>query len=325
MSTIKILSIDGGGIRGIIPAIILSTIEEKTGKPIAELFDVIAGTSTGGLLALGLTKPLPDGTPQYSAKKFIELYEQEGKNIFFNPEKTPSSSKPKYPYTGIEEVLGRYFEETRLSEALQEVLITSYDVAKSSPYFFKRHKAQAKPNLHDFPFSKVARATSAVPGYFEPLKLVVNDPAFPDRVLIDGGVFAANPAMCAYVEAKTLYPDATDFLLVSIGTGELVHKLYYEQIKDWGTNQWSQSLLDVIFNGIADTVDYQLQKLLPSTFCQKHYYRFQTDNLEPGSIIDDPSYTNIQSLKSLAQTIIETQNKDLEQLCQQLVSSQVKI
>ena len=71
MSTIKILSIDGGGIRGIIPAIILSRIEEKTLKPIAELFDLIAGTSTGGLLALALTKPSPDSIPQYSAKKLI--------------------------------------------------------------------------------------------------------------------------------------------------------------------------------------------------------------------------------------------------------------
>ena len=319
MSTIKILSIDGGGIRGIIAAIILSIIEEKTGKPIAELFDVIAGTSTGGLLALGLTKPLPDGTPQYSAKKFIELYEQEGQNIFFNPETIPSPSKPKYASTGIEEVLGRYFEETRLSEALQEVLITSYDVAKSSPYFFKRHKAQKNPNLHDFPIAKVARATSAVPGYFEPLKLEVNDPAFPDPVLIDGGVFAANPAMCAYIEAKTLYPDTTDFLLVSVGTGELTHKLSYEQIKDWGRSQWSQSLLDIVFDGIADTVDYQLKQLLPSKFCHKYYYRFQTNNLEPGNIFDDTSYNNIQSLKILAQTIIETRDKDLEKLCQQLV------
>jgi uncharacterized protein len=322
MCTIKILSIDGGGIRGIIPAIILSVIEEKTGKTIAELFDIIAGTSTGGLLALALTKPLPDGTPQYSAKKLIELYEQEGGNIFFNPEGPPSQMKPKYPSDGIEEVLGRYFEETRLSEALQEVLITSYDVEKSSPYFFKRHQAQAKPNLHDFPMAKVGRATSAVPGYFEPLRLEVNEPAFPNRVLIDGGVFASNPAMCAYGEAKTLYPDARDFLLVSIGTGELTRKLCYEEIKDWGMAQWLQPLLDVIFDGVADTVDYQLKELLPSEFCNKYYYRFQTDKLEPDSAIDDASYCNIQFLKNLAQTIIEKQDRDLEELCQQLVSLQ---
>jgi uncharacterized protein len=159
-------------------------------------------------------------------------------------------------------------------------------------------------------------------GYFEPLKLEVNDAAFPNRVLIGGGVFASNPAMCAYSEAKNLYPDATDFLLVSIGTGELTHKLCYEQIKDWGMAQWLQPLLDVIFDGIADTVDYQLKELLPSRLCQKYYYRFQTDKLDADSVIDDASYCNIQSLKSLAQIIIETQDKDLEELCQQLVSLQ---
>ncbi|OKH28269.1 hypothetical protein NIES2101_43675, partial [Calothrix sp. HK-06] len=66
------------------------------------------------------------------------------------------------------------------------------------------------------------------------------------------------------------------------------------------------------------TIDYQLKELLPSKFCQKYYYRFQTDKLEPSDIIDDTSYRNIQSLKTLAQTIIETQDKDLEELCQQL-------
>ncbi len=322
MCTIKILSIDGGGIRGIIPAIILSVIEEKTGKAIAELFDIIAGTSTGGLLALALTKPLPDGTPEYSAKRLIELYEQEGGNIFFNPEEIPSPLKPKYPSDGIEKVLKTYFEEARLSEALQEVLIASYDVEQSSPYFFKRHQAQIKPNLYDFPMAKVARATSAVPGYFAPLKLEVNEPASPNLVLIDGGVFANNPAMCAYSEAKNLYPDETDFLLVSIGTGELTRKLCYEEIKDWGMVQWSQSLLDIIFDGVADAVNYQLKELLPPELCQKYYYRFQTDKLAPDSAIDDVSECNIQFLKGLAQIIIEKQEEDLDELCQKLVCMQ---
>src|SRR5215216_5033946 len=81
----KVLSIDGGGIRGIIPAMVLAEIERRTGKRIAEMFDRIAGTSTGGILALGLTKPGQDGGPEYSAKKLIELYETEGGKIFSIP------------------------------------------------------------------------------------------------------------------------------------------------------------------------------------------------------------------------------------------------
>ncbi len=84
MKTIKILSIDGGGIRGIIPAVILSAIEDMTGKKIADMFDLIAGTSTGGIVALGLTKPNANGQPQYAAKDLVALYEKEGENIFDN-------------------------------------------------------------------------------------------------------------------------------------------------------------------------------------------------------------------------------------------------
>jgi uncharacterized protein len=79
---VRILSIDGGGIRGVIPATILARIELLTGKPICELFDLIAGTSTGGILTLGLTKPGADRTPSHSAAQMIALYEDEGGRIF---------------------------------------------------------------------------------------------------------------------------------------------------------------------------------------------------------------------------------------------------
>lgn len=77
---VKVLSIDGGGIRGLIPATVLSAIEERTKARTADLFDLIAGTSTGGILALGLVKPSPRSRrkPQYSAAELAELYEQEG-------------------------------------------------------------------------------------------------------------------------------------------------------------------------------------------------------------------------------------------------------
>lgn len=325
MKIIKILSIDGGGIRGIIPAVILSAIEDLTGKHITHLFDFIAGTSTGGILTLGLTKPNSDGKPQYTAKDLIELYEKEGRNIFRRSKLIPNHVQPlvkyKFPSDGIEDVLGRYFETIRLSEALQEVLITSYDIEKRSPYFFRRSQARANPNLYDFPMAKVARATSAAPTYFEPLKLKVNQSASPYHAFIDGGVFANNPAMCAYAEVKSIYPNVTDILVVSIGTGELARRLPYEEIKNWGMAQWAQPILDVVFDGISDTVDYQLQQLLPITEDgNKRYYRFQTDKLEQNDVIDDTNESNIQSLKVLAQKILEERNSDLKGLCKKLIS-----
>lgn len=114
----KILSIDGGGIRGILPARILNEIEER-GKKIAHLFDSIAGTSTGGILALCLTKPNKDkdkkNTPQYSALDILELYENEGGKIFSKScWITGSLIEAKYPIDGMEEVLSKYLGDTKI-------------------------------------------------------------------------------------------------------------------------------------------------------------------------------------------------------------------
>ncbi|MEO1088356.1 MAG: patatin-like phospholipase family protein, partial [Acidobacteriota bacterium] len=80
--TRKILAIDGGGIRGLIPALVLEAMEEKTGRPVSEIFDLVAGTSTGGILALGLVRPGDGGGPAYSAADLAELYERRGGQIF---------------------------------------------------------------------------------------------------------------------------------------------------------------------------------------------------------------------------------------------------
>ncbi|OKH21069.1 patatin [Hydrococcus rivularis NIES-593] len=261
---LKILSIDGGGIRGIISAIILAEIEKLTQKPISELFALIVGTSTGGILALGLTVPNAEGKPRYSAEDLIALYENEGGRIFSRSlwhkiRAAGNLLEEKYPSDGIKGVLAEYFGETRLKEALTEVLITSYEIEQRIPFFFKSTSAKdsLKTASRDFFMKQVARATSAAPTYFEPIRIETDDLA-KSYALIDGGVFANNPTMCALVEAKTTFPDVNDFLVVSLGTGELIRPILYEQAREWGKAEWGQPLLSVVFSGINKTVDYQL-------------------------------------------------------------------
>jgi patatin-like phospholipase/acyl hydrolase len=320
---VRILSIDGGGIRGIIPALILAEIEKRTHKPIATLFNLIAGTSTGGILALGLTKPNTQGKPQYSADALIALYETEGRKIFSRSvwhriRAVGNLVEERYPADGIEEVLDRYFEETTLADTLTEVLITSYEIERRIPFFFKSRKAKTKKG-YNFLMKQVARATSAAPTYFEPFKLETNDSS-DYYTLIDGGVFANNPAMCGFVEAKALYPEADNFLVVSLGTGELTRRLPYHEVKGWGLARWAQPILSVVFDGVSDTVDYQLRELLPpAKDGTRRYYRFQTRLDEGNDDMDDASRTNIHILKLLAEDIIRNNSYSLETLCQQLV------
>ena len=129
----------------------------------------------------------------------------------------------------------------------------SYDTNEPGPYFFKTTDAKASPD-DDFPLNVVARATSAAPTYFEPVESG-------ERALVDGGVFATNPAMCALAEAlNTVSPK--EVVLVSLGTGERTHKRDFDEIKDWGLANWARPILDVVFDGVSDAVNYQLKRVL---------------------------------------------------------------
>jgi patatin-like phospholipase/acyl hydrolase len=316
----KVLSIDGGGIRGVIPGTIMAEIERRTGEPIFNLFDLIAGTSTGGILALGLTKPDPQNLKknEYSAGDAVKMYEDKGDEIFsrsvwYRLHSRFGLTDEKYPTKGIETVLDEYFGGARLKDALTNVLITSYEIERRFPFFFRSSRAKNDPT-YDFPTAKVARATSAAPTYFEPLKLETEDSA-DYYALVDGGVYANNPAMCAYVEALTLnQPPNNDILVVSLGTGQLTRPLPFDQAKDWGLIQWAQPILNVVFDGVSDTVEYQLKNLLP----EDRYYRFQTTLDVGNDDMDDASRTNIRVLKLKAEELIHERESDIDALCRLL-------
>src|ERR671911_2517793 len=320
----KVLSIDGGGIRGIIPAMVLAEIERRTGKLTSESFDLVAGTSTGGILALGLTKPGQGGKAQYSAETLIELYETEGGksfdlSVWHQLQSVGGFAEEKYPSKGIEEVAKRYFDDFPLAEALTEVLVTAYEIERRGPWFFKRRHARDQDRKGDnFLMREVARATSAASTYFEPLQLEWGP--YGERAFIDGGVHSNNPAMCAYVEAIKIYPEE-DILVVSLGTGEPTREMSYEEVKGWGLALWAQPILNVVFDGVSDTVDYQLKELLSTEEGDaRRYYRFQTVLKIGNDDMDDAGATNIAALKAKAQEIIDKPDTALETLCAQLIA-----
>jgi uncharacterized protein len=324
----KVLSIDGGGIRGIIPAMVLAEIEERTGKSIAETFDFITGTSTGGILALGLAMPGDGGRPRYTASELIELYENEGASIFSGRAGSIRNLyEERYPSAGVEEVLNRYFGDARLKDALSTVFVTSYEIQLRAPFFFRSERAKVDAD-YDFPMREVARATSAAPTYFEPAKAEAKGPV-DYYALVDGGVFANNPAMCAYVEATSILkerasasPDEPTILVVSLGTGQLTDRLRYEEVAGWGLVKWARPLIDVVFDGVSDTVDFQLKQLLPrGEDGLRRYYRFQSELVEVSDAMDDVTPKNMRDLKLLAQTMIDSEEERLSELYQGLGSN----
>ncbi len=191
-----ILSVDGGGIRGIIPAIILAEIESRTKKPISQIFDLMAGTSTGGIVVAGLCK---SNKLQYSANDLVELYQEYGPYIFQASlwRKSIASwlSGSQYSYKNMEFILNKYFGESTMADVASNLLLTSYDIHNSCEFFFKSWKEE------NIKLKDALRATTAAPTYFTPKRLKISQR---ERVLIDGGVFANNPAACAYASALSL-------------------------------------------------------------------------------------------------------------------------
>jgi patatin-like phospholipase/acyl hydrolase len=317
----KILSIDGGGIRGIIPALVLARIEQQTGKPASELFDLIAGTSTGGILALGLVKPGPTGIPEYSADQLAELYERQGSTIFHRSGwrrilACNNLFDGKYPASGIESVLEEYFGDARLKSALTEVFVTSYEIERQFPFFFRSSRARATPS-YDFPMKLAARATSAAPTYFEPLKMDTDGNAA-YFALVDGGLFANNPALCALVEAREIF-GPEECMVVSLGTGSLTRPLPVEKAKTWGLARWAKPVLNITLDGVSSSVDYQLHHLLPRTGSGRRYYRFQPTLHPENQEMDNTSRQNLRGLKLLAESMLRSREDDINELCELLV------
>jgi len=312
MATRTILSIDGGGIRGIIPARILELIEARTGEPIASLFDVIAGTSTGGILALGLTKPNGARTgPALSASELVKLYEDEGKPIFNRSawhviEALGQLNGPKYDGEGARVALTKYLSGARLKEARTRVLVTAYEIQIRKPFFFKSWLAETDP-ASDFDTVDVARATSAAPTFFPPVQVVSAGHAF---AFIDGGVFANNPTMCAVADAWKYWP-GDDLLVVSLGTGNTDRPIAYDRAKGWGLAEWAHPLVEILVDGVTDTVDYEAREAVGQ------YYRFQTDLPANLQDFDDPS--NVAPLRHAADRLIQDRAEDLTALCEKLM------
>jgi predicted acylesterase/phospholipase RssA len=314
---LRVLALDGGGIRGVIPATLLAEIEQKTGKPIAETFDLIAGTSTGGILALGLTTPDPDdpSKPRYRAEELVAMYAEKGSTIFglslgHRLLTVFGLFGSKYAVGGLDKTLRGYFGDSRLKDALAEVLITSYDLETRDSWFLARHKAREDSATNDFPMVQVARATSAAPTYFRPERLTDDPPT----AMIDGGVHSNNPALCAWVETVKLHGQQ-DILLVSIGTGRVKTPISFAKARAWGLIGWVRPLFGIFMDAVAATVEHELGWLLTPKNGEPRYFRFQAE-LPPGmGSMDNTSPEHIAALKQQAQLIIERNRKELDDLC----------
>ena len=309
----RILSIDGGGIRGIIPAAILAEIERKTGKPISSLFDLVAGTSTGGMLALGLNMPDGTGAPRHTAASLKELYEDKGREIFQQTLWRKLSTMAgyldtEYGHNFLEGILDEYLGGATMSESLTRSLVTSYDIGNREPFIFRSWEER----LRDIQMRDAGRATSAAPTYFEPAVLTIEGN---EHTLIDGGVFLNNPALSSYLEAVKIFPDADEFVLVSLGTGENTRPITFEEARSWGKIEWAVPIFEVIFDGLNDAIDYHLTQILG-----RNYYRLQNKVHLPGfgMTMEAETDSQIEDVIKDARELVQENDMLIDEICERL-------
>jgi patatin-like phospholipase/acyl hydrolase len=303
----RVLSIDGGGIRGLIPALVLAEIERRTGRRTADLFDLIAGTSTGGILACALTRPGEDGAPRYSAEELTQLYVDEGPRIFHHSllhtiESAGGIFDEKYDNAGLRGALDQYLGDARLSQTLIPIFVTAYDIEHRRAFFFRTG------GEWDHRLADVALATSAAPTYFEPARVE-------GFALIDGGVFASNPSLCAYIDlvkAGTA-PDLT--VLCSLGTGEQIHRFEYEKARDWGLLEWAHPVIDVMLSSQAETVGFGMEHLLG-----ERYVRLTRRLTIAHDAMDDAGPQNLADLREEAERLIADETGRIDDLCAKLTA-----
>lgn len=271
----KILSIDGGGIKGLYSATILEHLEQRFG-PLSGYFDMICGTSTGGLIALCLALKIP-------AKDISKIYEDKGHKIF--PHRTflggiirQTFWKGKYSDKPLKEVLQEIFSEKTIADLDNLVCIPSYSLTDARPWVFKRDHGKLDRDNRAL-LTDVALATTAAPTYFPLCEI----PFYNHKQFIDGGVWANNPALVGVIEALTYFVGKDrSFSSVEILSVSSLNSTGGKPVgltRQRSFVNWRNDLFDTSLIGQSHFTDYFMDKLSKMNDIQIRYERIPSEQI----------------------------------------------
>ncbi|KAK2967544.1 hypothetical protein RJ640_030415 [Escallonia rubra] len=339
---VTVLSIDGGGIRGIIPGTLLAFLESKLQEldgpnaRMADYFDVVAGTSTGGLVTTMLTAPNKDNRPLYAAKDINRFYLEHGPKIF------PQSSRnnfldamknlvgavtgPKYDGKYLRTLTKGLLGDLTIKQTLTDVVIPAFDIKRLQPVIFTTDDGKANVSKNAF-LSDICISTSAAPTFLPAHYFETKDEQGKTRTydLIDGGVAANNPTQMAithvtkeimmgnfqFVQIDPV--DTARMLVLSLGTGipKLEEKYTAAAAAKWGLLNWvydngATPLLDIYFDASSDLVDFHVSTLFQAFRSEKNYLRIQEDALTGNAAsVDIATKENMDALVQIGNKLLE--------------------
>ncbi|XP_023007424.1 patatin-like protein 3 [Cucurbita maxima] len=342
---VTILSIDGGGIKGIIPGILLTFLESKLQEldgeeaRLVDYFDVIAGTSTGGLVTTMLTAPDKNNNnrPLFAANKITEFYIKETPKIFPQPRHFFGGVMnlfgrvrgPKYDGNYLRTVVNELVGDLTLNQTLTNVVIPAFDIKVLQPVIFNTNDAKVNA-LKNPKLSDVCLATSAAPTFLPAHFFETKDEeANTTRTynVIDGAVAVNNPTLAAISHinrqiavhqietARIKANDARRMLVLSLGTGLPKHEEKYNatQASEWGALSWifqlnsgSTPIIDFFTDASSDMVDFHVSTLFQSLKVDQNYLRIQDDSLTGDTAsVDIATAENLEKLVKIGEELLK--------------------
>jgi len=321
--TFKILSIDGGGIKGLYSASILASLELKTGKSITDHFDMICGTSTGGLIAIGLANGM-------SAKSLVDLYMTKGSLIFPTSnnrfvrsfQNSYKSLKQiffsnKHSVKPLKRILEDLFGDKTMNDATNLLCIPSFNLTNGQPKVFKKSGSQTELFVdNNIKLVDIALATSAAPSYY-PVHEHNN------FLYTDGGVWANNPSLCGLLEAIDYYvgegKEFDDFSILSISSITNPNGWVSTSNKSKSIIGWKEKMFQTVLDGQSYFTDYFLLKIVPKINPKGKYFRIKSPDLSKAQMniitmdrADKKTLSTIQSLGNQVGNTFATKPEILE-------------
>ncbi|WP_299810058.1 patatin-like phospholipase family protein [uncultured Roseibium sp.] len=310
-----ILSIDGGGMRGLVPLRILEALESRLihrgiMAPMHKVFDLMAGTASGGLITAGLCAPRPGSSAGEAAATISELrcfFEREAREIFthsISDRLARAVTQPlglfdeTYDARPLEKLLKERFGWTSMASGLTKLVLTAYDIEQRRAVFLTNGLEENGGRTDDYYFWQAVRATTATPSYFEPAR-VENLSRKREEALVGGDVCMNDPAIAAYLEARKIGWASDELVILSLGSGRSAERSFaYKDATGWGSLGWMQPsrgapLLSILSDGQSQTTSYQARQLF-AEMPGVTYHRLDAalppeaeamDNARPGNII----------------------------------------
>ncbi|KAJ9186703.1 hypothetical protein P3X46_002248 [Hevea brasiliensis] len=322
---ITILSVDGGGIRGIVPATILGFLDSELQKldgedaRLADYFDVIAGTSTGGLVTAMLTALNEKNRPLFAAKDITDLYLEHCPKIFHQDSSpfAPATNlvraltEPKYDGKYLHQIVKEKLGDIRLDQTLTNVVIPTFDIKRLQPTVFSTYEVKRNPSINAL-LSDICIATSAAPTYLPAHRFETKDSTGKALVAMNAVMKEINNDNSDFF--LPIKPtDYNRFLVLSLGTGspKCEEKYRADDAAKWGLLGWLNSehstpLVDIFMQASSDMVDFHISTVFKSLHSEDNYIRIQDDTLSGNlSSVDIATEENLKNLVKVGEELLK--------------------